>query len=41
MTQRSWNVTGYKNREAQLRLIDNRTDGWGHINFDHFEEICD
>lgn len=41
MTQRSWDVTRYKNREAQVRLIDNHSGGWGHINFDHFEEICD
>ena len=41
MAERSWNVTGYKNKKAQLRLIDSSSDGWGHINFDHFEEICD
>ena len=41
MAERSWDVTGYKNKVAQLRLIDNHSGGWGHINFDHFEEICD
>lgn len=40
MTEESWDVTGYKNKEAQLRLVDSTFGGWGHINFDHFEEIC-
>ena len=41
MAERSWDVTRYKNKKAQLRLIDRSSDGWGHINFDNFEEICD
>lgn len=41
MIERSWDLTGYKNKQAQLRLVDGRSGGWGHINFDHFEEICD
>ena len=40
MTERSWIVTGFKYKEARLRLVDNHSGGWGHINFDHFEEIC-
>ncbi|KAL9962274.1 hypothetical protein ACROYT_G031360 [Oculina patagonica] len=40
MIERSWDVTGYQNKEAQLRLVDDTSGGWGHINFDHFEEIC-
>ena len=41
MYEETWNVTSYKNREAQLRLVDGYSGGWGHINFDQFEEICD
>ena len=41
MNERSWDVTGYKQKEAQVRLVDSWSEGWGHINFDHFEEICD
>ena len=40
MSERSWDVTGFKYKEAQLRLVDAHSGGWGHINFDHFEEIC-
>ena len=40
MAERTWDVTGYKNKEANLRLVDSSSGGWGHINFDHFEEIC-
>lgn len=40
MTERIWDVTGFKYKEAQLRLVDAQSGGWGHINFDHFEEIC-
>ena len=41
MTEKSWNVSGFTGKQAQLRLIDNSSDSWGHINFDHFEAICD
>ena len=41
MYEETWNVTSYKNKEAQLRLVDGYSGGWGHINFDQFEEICD
>ena len=40
MAERTWDVTEYKNKEAKLRLVDSSSGGWGHINFDHFEEIC-
>jgi len=40
MIERSWDVTGFQNKEAHLRLVDSSSGGWGHINFDHFEEIC-
>ena len=40
MTKKSWDVSRYIGRQAQLRLIDNSSVGWGHINFDQFEEIC-
>ena len=37
MTQKSWNVTGYAGKNAQLRLVDHFTGPWGHINFDHLQ----
>ena len=41
MYEENWNVTSYENKEAQLRLVDGYSGGWGHINFDQLEEICD
>lgn len=41
MIERSWDIRAYRNKEAQLRLVDGHSGGWGHINFDHLEEICD
>ena len=40
MTKKRWDVPGYIGKQAQLRLIDNASGGWGHLNFDHFKEIC-
>ena len=37
MMEKSWNVTGYAGKNAQLRLVDNSSAGWGHINFDHLQ----
>ena len=38
MTEKSWNVSGFVGRMAQLRLVDHSSGHWGHINFDHL--IC-
>ena len=38
MTEKSWDVSGFTGRQAQLRLIDSSSNNWGHINFDHL--IC-
>ena len=38
MTEKSWDVSGFTGKQAQLRLIDSSSKGWGHINFDHL--IC-
>ena len=38
MTEKSWNVSGFVGRMAQLRLVDNSSTHYGHINFDHL--IC-
>ena len=38
MTEKSWDVSGFTGKQAQWRLIDSSSDGWGHINFDHL--IC-
>ena len=42
MTEKVWDVSEYIGRLAQLCLIDHGSASvsWGHINFDHFEEIC-
>ena len=38
MTEKSWDVSGFTGKQAQLRLIDSSLNSWGHINFDHL--IC-
>ena len=37
MTEKSWNVTDYAGKHAQLRLIDYSSGVWGHINFDNLQ----
>ena len=37
MTEKSWNVTGYAGKNAQLRLVDHFSGHFGHINFDHLQ----
>ena len=37
MTEKRWNVKDYAGKNAQLRLVDNSSGGWGHINFDHLQ----
>ena len=37
MTEKSWNVTDYAGKNAQLRLVDHSSGHWGHINFDHLQ----
>ena len=37
MKEKSWNVTGYAGKNAQLRLVDHSSGGWGHLNFDHLQ----
>ena len=37
MTEKSWNVTDYAGKHAQLRLVDHSSDHFGHINFDHLQ----
>ena len=37
MKEKSWNVTGYAGKHAQLRLIDHSSGHWGHINFDNLQ----
>ena len=35
-TPKSWDISGYLGKKAQIRLIDNATGGWGHIHADRF-----
>ena len=37
MKEKSWNVTDYAGKNAQLRLVDHSSGYWGHINFDHLQ----
>ena len=37
MREKSWNVTGYAGKNAQLRLVDHYSGHFGHINFDHLQ----
>ena len=37
MKEKSWNVTDYAGKNAQLRLVDRFSGDWGHINFDHLQ----
>ncbi len=34
MARVSWNVMQFVGKTAQVRLVDNSSGGWGHINFD-------
>lgn len=34
MTRKYWSVSEFKGKLAQVRLVDNTSGGWGHINFD-------
>ena len=37
MYEKSWNVSRFTGSRAQLRLIDDSSGLWGHINFDHLQ----
>ncbi len=32
MDERTWDVSGYRGRTLQIRIVDDETGGWGHIN---------
>ena len=34
MRRARWDVSAYAGRRARIRLVDNSSGGWGHINFD-------
>jgi len=41
MQEKTFNVASYREKVAQLRVVDNAPGWWGHINVDHFEDmIC-
>ena len=32
MDERTWDVSGFRGRTLQIRIVDDETGGWGHIN---------
>jgi len=34
MERVTWDVIEFYGQKAQIQLVDNSSDGWGHINFD-------
>ena len=34
MYRKSWDVKEFIGQYAQVRIVDERSGGWGHINFD-------
>jgi len=34
----NWDLRKYKGKEAVIRIVDDRSDGWGHINVDHIAQ---
>jgi len=32
----SWDLTPYRGKKARIRIVDEASGGWGHINADHF-----
>ena len=34
MYRKSWDVKEFIGQYAQVRLVDEKSSGWGHINFD-------
>ena len=32
---KSWDIADLKGKTARLQVVDQRTDGWGHVNVDH------
>ncbi|MGA1863887.1 MAG: Ig-like domain-containing protein [bacterium] len=39
MSRVTWDLSKFINKTAQLRIVDNETGGWGHINFDDFQFV--
>ncbi len=39
MQNEIWFVEEYKDREAEIEIIDDSMDAWGHINVDYFRYL--
>ena len=37
MFRKRWDVTEFTGQYAQVRLVDNKSANWAHINFDDLE----
>lgn len=37
MVRRAANLAPFQGAKIKVRLVDEATDGWGHLNFDHFQ----
>ncbi|XP_032225819.2 uncharacterized protein LOC5501627 isoform X1 [Nematostella vectensis] len=42
MSKHYLEVAQYRGKQAQIRIVDHSSGGWGHINFDHLrdEDLC-
>ncbi len=41
MTERVWDVRPYRGMRVQIKILDQETGPWGHINVDEIEEVLD
>jgi hypothetical protein len=41
MTERVWDVRPFRGARVQIKIVDQETGHWGHINVDQIEEVLD
>lgn len=40
MVEKSFDVSSYRGQTARIRIVDNASGGWGHINVDYIVDFC-